>query len=101
MKALAHFLSTLTLTLTLAQAEPPKPDRVIKLWEKAPGDFTVPGPEQYTPSKPTDKLPIARLTNVSEPRLEFYLPAADKKNGAAVVIVPGGGFGILASEHEG
>jgi acetyl esterase/lipase len=33
--------------------------------------------------------------------LEFYLPAADKKNGAAVVIVPGGGFGILASEHEG
>ena len=36
----------------------------------------------------TDKTPISRLTNVSEPRLEFYLPTAEKKNGAAVVIVP-------------
>ena len=80
----------------------PKPDRVLHLWDdKPPGDFTVPGPETLTPSKPTDKLPIARLTNIAEPRLEFYFPTAEKKNGAAVVIVPGGGFGILAAEHEG
>ncbi len=51
--------------------------------------------------KPTDKLPILRVTNIAEPRLEFYEPEAEKKNGAAVVIVPGGGFGILASGHEG
>jgi acetyl esterase/lipase len=75
---------------------------VLKLWDgKPPGDFTVPGPETLSGPKPTDKTPISRLTNVSEPRLEFYLPTAEKKNGAAVVIVPGGGFGILASEHEG
>jgi acetyl esterase/lipase len=86
----------------LVNAAPPRPDRVLKLWEgKAPGDFTTPGPETITEPKPTDKLPIQRLTNVAEPRLEFYLPAAEKKNGAAVIIVPGGGFGILASEHEG
>jgi acetyl esterase/lipase len=42
-----------------------------------------------------------RITNIAEPRLEFYEPAAGKKNGGAVVIVPGGGFGILASGHEG
>lgn len=84
----------------LAFAEPAKPDRVLKLWEgKPPGDFTVPGPETLTPAKPTDKLPIARLTNVNEPRLDLYVPA--KPNGVAVIIVPGGGFGILASEHEG
>jgi acetyl esterase/lipase len=75
---------------------------VWKLWEgKPPGDFTVPGPETVTEPKPTDKLPILRITNIAEPRLEFYEPAAEKKNGAAVVIVPGGGFGILASGHEG
>jgi acetyl esterase/lipase len=92
----------LALLLPTVHAEPSKPDRIVKLWdEKPPGDFSVPGPEILTPAKPTDKLPIARLTNVSEPRLELYLPAAEKKNGAAVVIVPGGGFGILASEHEG
>jgi acetyl esterase/lipase len=94
-------LALLLASLLVAHAEPAKPDRVFKLWEKPPGDFSVPGPETLTPAKPTDKLPIARLTNVAEPRLEFYLPAADKKNGAGVVIVPGGGFGILASEHEG
>jgi acetyl esterase/lipase len=85
-----------------ARAEPPRPDRTYKLWEgKPPGDFTVPGPETVTPPKPTDTAQILRITNISEPRLEFYLPPAEKKNGAAVVIVPGGGFGILASGHEG
>ena len=52
-----------------------------------------------TEPKPTDKVAIERLTNVTEPRLEFYLPA--QQNGEAVIIIPGGGFGILASEHEG
>ena len=78
------------------------PSRVWKLWEgKPPGEFAVPGPETTTEPKPTDKLPILRITNIAEPRLEFYEPAAEKKNGVAVVIVPGGGFGILASGHEG
>jgi len=87
---------------SFAQAASPQPTRVWKLWEgKPPGDFTVPGPETITDPKPTDKLPILRITNIAEPRLEFYEPAADKKNGAAVVIVPGGGFGVLASGHEG
>jgi len=86
----------------LATADPAKPDQVLQLWDtKPPGDFTAPGPETLTPPKPTDALPIARLTNVSAPRLDLYLPPATKANGAAVIIVPGGGFGILASEHEG
>jgi acetyl esterase/lipase len=95
-------LALLALLTAAVHAEIPKPDRVLKLWDgKPPSEFTVPGPETLTPSKPTDKLPIARLTNIAEPRLEFYFPTAEKKNGAAVVIVPGGGFGMLASEHEG
>jgi len=78
------------------------PIRTWKLWNAhAPGDFTAPGPETLTEPKPADKLPIQRLTNVTEPRLEFYEPAPGQKTGAAVVIVPGGGFGILASQHEG
>src|SRR3954462_7361914 len=97
MKALSLFLTL----IVVASAAVPKPDLVLKLWDKPPGDFKAPGQESLSPGKPGDKSPIARLTNVSEPRLEFYLPAADKKNGVGVIIVPGGGFGILASEHEG
>ena len=100
MKSPALLTLLVVLAVSSLHAAAPKPDRVVKLWEgKAPGDFTVPGPETITEPKPTDKTPILRLTNIAEPRLEFYLPA--KKNGAAVIIVPGGGFGILASGHEG
>lgn len=92
----------LAATVVSALAETPKPDRVLRLWEgKAPGDFTVSGPETVTEPKATDSLPILRITNVADPRLEFYEPEPGKKNGNAVVIVPGGGFGILASGHEG
>jgi acetyl esterase/lipase len=100
MKSLLLVSVLLALASLPLGAAPAKPDREINLWPgKPPGDFTAPGPETLTEPKPTDKLPIERLTNVTEPRLEFYLP--EKKNGNAVIIVPGGGFGILASEHEG
>lgn len=35
------------------------------------------------------------------PTLEFFLPAAEKRNGTAVVVCPGGGYGALAMDHEG
>jgi acetyl esterase/lipase len=100
MKPLLPLLVITCAFVSALHAEPAKPDRVLKLWDaKPPGDFTAPGPETLTEPKPTDKLPIQRLTNVTEPRLEFYFP--EKKNGNAVIIVPGGGFGVLASQHEG
>ena len=95
-------LAALLLIPISARAQAPRPDRVLRLWEgKAPGEFTVPGPETVTPPRPTDTLQILRITNVADPRLEIYEPAPGAKNGHAVVIVPGGGFGILASGHEG
>ncbi|HTN76198.1 MAG TPA: alpha/beta hydrolase [Pirellulaceae bacterium] len=36
-----------------------------------------------------------------KPTLIIYLPEADKANGCAVVICPGGGYGGLAMNHEG
>ena len=36
-----------------------------------------------------------------KPDIRIYSPSADKTNGAAVVICPGGGYGILAYDHEG
>ncbi len=95
------FLLFFAVALGLVRVEA-EPSRTFKLWEgRPPGEFTVPGPETVTQPKPGENPPILRITNVFEPRLEIYQPAADKQNGAAVVIVPGGGFGILASGHEG
>lgn len=42
---------------------------------------------------------IVRLTNVTKPMVTFY--KAEKPNGTAVIVCPGGGYSILAYEHEG
>jgi len=36
-----------------------------------------------------------------KPSLSIYLAPAEKANGAAVVVCPGGGYGTLAKDHEG
>ena len=77
---------------------------VITLWPAgAPGPKTVTGPEGDT-TKPEDKLiagrPIIKLANVAVPTLTLYAPKG-KNTGAAVVVFPGGGYGILAIDLEG
>lgn len=42
-----------------------------------------------------------RLSDIEKPQYQVYLPAKEKATGAAVVILPGGGYGIVAMEHEG
>jgi acetyl esterase/lipase len=42
-----------------------------------------------------------RLTDTAEPQYEVHLPDAGRRTGAAVVILPGGGYSILAMGHEG
>ena len=41
------------------------------------------------------------VRNVQDPEIIVYLPKKEKATGAAVVICPGGGYGILAIKHEG
>lgn len=36
-----------------------------------------------------------------KPTLTLYLPPAEKATGTAIVICPGGGYGALATDHEG
>jgi acetyl esterase/lipase len=44
---------------------------------------------------------IIRLRNVSNPSLKVYKPKEGKANGTSVIICPGGGYSILAINHEG
>jgi acetyl esterase/lipase len=45
--------------------------------------------------------PIARVTHVQAPDLRVFLPSRNRATGTAVVILPGGGYSILAIDHEG
>lgn len=72
----------------------------IVLWPEGAPEPKVPGEPAEVVTKGKDG--ISRRTNVSSPRLVPYLPGEGvKRTGAAVVVVPGGGFGLLADEHEG
>lgn len=58
---------------------------------------SVPGPDREDST--TDG--IVRISKVRNPGLYVYLPPKEIANGQAVIIFPGGGYGILAIGHEG
>jgi acetyl esterase/lipase len=95
-RALIPLAVTLALALPARGAEP----KVIKLWPgNAPGEKKNIGPEKYQEQKgPND---VKRLANVSEPTISIYAPPKDKANKTVVIVAPGGGYSILAIEHEG
>jgi acetyl esterase/lipase len=73
----------------------------IALWPEGVPEPRVPAEPAETVEKKADG--IARRSNVSNPRLVVYdIPRTDAgKLRSAVLVVPGGGFGLLADEHEG
>ena len=48
-----------------------------------------------------DTTSIVRISLVQQPGIEVYLPSKQSANGQAIVICPGGGYGILAYDWEG
>ena len=94
-------LSALTLVAALAFPGRAAEPTVIKLWPgKAPGETKEIGPEELIEPKP-GQSGVKRVSNVSEPTVVIYSPAKDKNTGVAVLVAPGGGYSILAIEHEG
>ena len=63
---------------------------------KIPGN--IPGPDE---EKSESNGGILRVSKIKTPTLTAYLPPANKANGTAVVICPGGGYSIVAIDHEG
>ena len=47
------------------------------------------------------KSGILVVDHITKPTLTVFEPAAKKRNGTAVIICPGGGYGIIAAGHEG
>lgn len=75
---------------------------VIRLWPQGPAR-TIPDvpPELTFQGLAGVSVGTTMLRNVSEPTLTVFTPAPGKANGAGVIVCPGGGWKILAWEHEG
>jgi len=71
---------------------------VVRIWPEGRIPLkTSDAPEKMTPSKDD----IIRLTDVNEPTLTVCLAKDTGKPNPAVMICPGGGYNILAWNHEG
>lgn len=69
--------------------------QVIELWNKIPNQQKTNEKEIITFDK------IKRISNVQNPSIEAFLAPKNIATDIAVIICPGGGYGILAYEYEG
>lgn len=86
------------LSLFLASAVFASEPQTIPLW---PG--TPPGskPADYPETTTVANDGLHRISNVTVPTLQIFLPDPAHASGAAVIVCPGGGFRWLAIDHEG
>jgi len=76
--------------------------QVIKLWAgKVPGETGGLPPEGPAPSKAAAKSVSKSITNVSDPTITIFHPKKADEASTAVIVAPGGGYNVLAWEHEG
>ncbi|HEA23219.1 MAG TPA: alpha/beta hydrolase [Pricia antarctica] len=93
MKNLIHFIMINLLSIGTLFAQ----DTIMPLWpsDKIPNRIESDEKEEHVFED------ILRISKVQEPTMEVYLPAKANANGKAMLIFPGGGYGILAYDWEG
>lgn len=74
-------------------------DEPLSIWpDLAPGE-TKKSRGKAQPNRVNETPPITRVVEITEPTMTIHL--APRPNGAAVVILPGGGFGKVVPDMEG
>ena len=74
----------------------------IRLWpDGAPRTIPDVGPEMVLRSPPSGGADTDMLRNISDPTLTVFAANPARANGIGVIVAPGGGWRILAWEHEG
>jgi len=77
-------------------------NEIIRLWPDGPPSIIDGvGPEATFRQLAAGVVETTMLRNVSDPTLTVFRPAPGKANGVGVIVCPGGGWRILAWQHEG
>ena len=69
----------------------------LPLWPEG----KVPNYQKTDETEKSDSTEIVRISKVQNPEIAVFLPSKRNATGQAVVICPGGGYGILAYDWEG
>lgn len=91
MKHIYILLLLIFVNKTMAQ------DTIIPLWPKD----KIPNRIVSDEKEERELDGILRIRKVQEPTIEVYLPAKSNATGQAILIFPGGGYGMLAYDWEG
>jgi acetyl esterase/lipase len=71
----------------------------LKVWpDGIPGSIKNDG---YIEKSTVTNNKVLLIAKVTDPSITVFLPAVEKATGTAVLICPGGGYGFLATDHEG
>lgn len=62
---------------------------------------SIPNSKPVPDEERSDTDRIVRITKVSHPTLTVYLPPKEKATGTGIIVVPGGGYQMVAASHEG
>jgi dienelactone hydrolase len=82
--------------------EAPGAQQVIRLWpDGPPGGWSSVGPEIAYRNLTVGGGTTTMLRNVEDPSLTVFPAEPGRANGTGVVVCPGGGWRLLAWEHEG
>jgi acetyl esterase/lipase len=84
--------------MTMTRAVRPAEPTAIPLYKgSAPGSETATQQEVWTEAMGREKW----VRNITRPTLTPFLPKKGKGNGAAVLVIPGGGFQFVSISNEG
>lgn len=93
-----RFFAILLLLNSSLMGNIPSPE-VIKIWpEGPPHGLASHGKEEHAFVNANG---ITVIRDVVDPEIWLYRQDPDNQSGAAVLIFPGGGYGVLAIDHEG
>ncbi len=83
-----------TLLISTAQAMEP-----LDVWPNlAPGE-SARSVGEALPARPEEQPTVTRMVNITRPTLSVHIP--ERPNGAAAIILPGGGFSRVVPDLEG
>lgn len=71
-------------------------DQAIDIWKGS-----VPNHIKSSEKESVERLGIIKIRNVQRPILSVFLPAKNFATGKGVLVLPGGGYGLLAYDWEG
>lgn len=75
-----------------------------KIWPSGPPDSSAPAAAEIVVSRDIDQNDQGlnrSMSNVGDPTFSVLLPEDDQATGAAVVVLPGGGFSRVVIDKEG